>query len=89
MDVLLRKKAKPNTMDTYGRSALAYAIENGQEDMVELLIANGADVNLYHESDPDRERWSKLVPGFRPLVIAARSNASTKIVTQLINEDSS
>lgn len=40
-----------NTADENGQTALFYAIESGNQDIVSLLLKNGAKVNIYDKSD--------------------------------------
>jgi len=42
---LIRKGASVNVKDERGRTALHYAAAQGHKDIVEILLANGADVN--------------------------------------------
>ncbi|KAH7134453.1 hypothetical protein EDB81DRAFT_870995 [Dactylonectria macrodidyma] len=44
-DVLLRLGYSPDLKDTYSRTPLWYAAQNGHETVVKLLLAAGADVN--------------------------------------------
>jgi ankyrin repeat protein len=46
---LLSDGIAPNTFDELGKTPLHYAAEGKHVSVVELLIANGADVNAHHE----------------------------------------
>ncbi|SCO18809.1 related to nucleoside phosphorylase [Fusarium fujikuroi] len=45
VDTLLRLEHNPDLKDTYSRTPLWYAAQNGHEAVVRLLVAAGADVN--------------------------------------------
>lgn len=72
--VLLQKQADLNTKDhTYSRSALAWAVEIGYSEVVQLLLENGAN------------RDSRDNVGRTPLSLAAEKGYTT-IVTLLLEK---
>jgi ankyrin repeat protein len=71
---LLQQRANPNIQDQMGRGLLTKAIMNNDEKMVELLINNKANVNIWlNKSDTDK---SNTVPQFDPLSCAIQNRAN-------------
>ena len=53
VNLLLKNQAEVNKTDNKGRTALHYASELGQDDTLEMLLANNADPNV---KEIDREK---------------------------------
>jgi ankyrin repeat protein len=70
-EALIRAGADPNCLTSSGDSALVWAVDSGNILLVELLIRNGADVNL--------------VANVTPLMAAAR-NGNEDLVELLVRE---
>jgi ankyrin repeat protein len=64
------KGADINTKDDYGRAALHTAAENGYREVVELLLASGADINTRGECNitPAELAWHKHEDIFKLLL---------------------
>jgi len=71
--LLVERKADPNVTDLSGWTPLMYAVWSDQDDMVKLLLANGARLDVTKEAD-----------GLTPLAIAAQ-NGKNKSAPLLID----
>ena len=71
---LLRHGANVNQRDKYGKTALFDAIAKFRRDLVEFLISNGADVNVFAKSGTDFDLWAFFEEcAFTPLQQALKS----------------
>jgi ankyrin repeat protein len=76
VDVLLANDGiDPHSNDKAGRTPLSYAAETGQKEVVELLLAKGADPDLEYR-DGECKVWT-------PLLFAA-SNGHKEVVELLL-----
>lgn len=65
--MLLRHRADPRLKNDYGWSAIFYFTRNGNPDMIDILIAGGANINDTADVDPSHA-------GSTPLMWAAFMN---------------
>ena len=70
---LLRHGANVNHRDKTGRTTLFDAILNYRQDLVEILISNGADVNINRASNESVENTKYSCCGLTPLQTALKS----------------
>lgn len=74
VDMLLRHNEKIDEEEKAGGNALSAAILNRREEVVELLVSKGADVN---------KTYSGQMNGVKPIILAAQAG-DTKILSKLI-----
>ena len=51
--MILKGKANINLQDEIGNTALMNAINNNDNNMVEFLLENGADISIRNQNDED------------------------------------
>jgi hypothetical protein len=74
VEMLLRHKEKIDEEEDAGGNALSAAILNEREEIVELFVSKGADVN---------KTYSNQMSGVKPVILAAQAG-NTRILSQLI-----
>lgn len=74
LEIFKNENADINQIDSHGKTALIFAIEENQFELVKLLVENGADINATSGA------------GATPLHIAAVTNA-TQILQYLLEND--
>lgn len=83
-EFLLQKRALINARSQMGATALLFAIENGHEKVVDVLLKNQADVTIPLAADSDYHKEFKVFAGDTPLHVTSRLNKTT-IFDKLIN----
>jgi FOG: Ankyrin repeat len=67
----LKEGADPNQLDEEGWNALHYASENGFEDIINILLENGADVNIENSSGFTPFQILMLCENYSPMIAAS------------------
>jgi ankyrin repeat protein len=58
-DALIKSGANVDKRDKQGRTPIMYAVQENNKDMVALLIAGGADINLFSPDKVSAMRWAR------------------------------
>lgn len=84
MQVLLEKSFDANYQNEFGKTALYYAIEGGNAEVINLLLEHGADINAKYNYDENAEVDCRLAGMQRTPLMHAAQHASEEVIDLLI-----